>query len=76
MRFADAVTELGDLGMQVHRSYWVAHRHITGIFRRDERTMVRVTGGHELPVSRTHLSAVRACIPQVARGSLSDRQGS
>lgn len=60
MRFADAVTELGDMGMQVHRSYWVAHRHITGVFRRDERTMVRVTGGTELPVSRTYLAAVRA----------------
>ncbi len=60
MRFADAVTELGDAGIQVHRSYWVAHRHVTGVFRRDERTMVRVTGGHELPVSRTYLAAVRA----------------
>ncbi len=60
MRFADAVTELGDAGIQVHRSYWVGYRHITGIFRRDERTMVRVTGGHELPVSRTYLAAVRA----------------
>ncbi len=29
MRFADAVAELGDTGMQVHRSYWVAHDHIT-----------------------------------------------
>lgn len=60
MRFADAVADLGDTGMQVHRSYWVAHRHITGVFRRDERTLIRVTGGHELPVSRTHLAAVRA----------------
>ena len=76
MRFADSVTELGDLGMQVHRSYWVAHRHITGIFRRDERTMVRVTGGHELPVSRTYLTAVRAFIPQIAKGSSSEHQGS
>jgi len=76
MRFADAVAELGDAGMQVHRSYWVSHRHITGIFRRDERTMVRVTGGHELPVSRTYLTAVRALIPQIERGSTSDRPGS
>ena len=76
MRFADAVAELGDLGMQVHRSYWVAHRHITGIFRRDERTMVRVTGGHELPVSRTYLTAVRAFIPYVAKGSSSEHPAS
>lgn len=76
MRFADAVAELGDAGMQVHRSYWVAHRHITGIYRRDERTMVRVTGGHELPVSRTYLTAVRALIPHIAKGGTTDRQGS
>ena len=76
MRFADAVAELGDVGMQVHRSYWVAHRHITGILRRDERTMVRVTGGHELPVSRTYLTAVRALIPHIERGTGSDLQGS
>lgn len=63
MRFADAMAALGDLGLQVHRSYWVAHRHITGIFRRDERTLVRVTGPHEIPVSRTHLTAVRAAVP-------------
>ena len=68
MRFADAIAELGDMGIQVHRSYWVAHRHITAIFRRDERTWVRVTGGHELPVSRTYLTAVRAVNPHVPRG--------
>ena len=76
MRFADAVAELGDLGMQVHRSYWVARRHITGIFRRDERTMVRITGGHELPVSRTYLTAVRAFIPYVTKGSSSEHPAS
>ena len=64
MRFADAVAELGDMGMQVHRSYWVAHDHITAVYRRDERTFVRVTGGHEVPVSRSHLSAVRALTPE------------
>ena len=65
MRFADAIAELNDMGVQIHRSYWVAHRHITAIVRRDERTLVRVTGGHELPVSRTYLTAVRALIPHV-----------
>ena len=69
MRFADAVAELGDMGIQVHRSYWVAHAHVTGVFRRDERTFVRVTGGHEVPVSRTHLAAVRELMPRIARGS-------
>jgi len=68
MRFADAIAELDDMGLQVHRSYWVAHRHINAILRRDERTLVRVTGDQELPVSRTHLTAVRALIPHVGRG--------
>ena len=65
MRLADAIAELDDMGTQVHRSYWVANRHIMAILRRDERTLVRVTGGHELPVSRTYLTAVRALIPRI-----------
>jgi hypothetical protein len=63
MRFADAVAELGGLGIQVHRSYWCALRHVTAAVRQDERTVLRVTGGHEVPVSRTYLNAVRAAIP-------------
>jgi len=67
MRFADAVAELGDLGLQVHRSYWVALRHVTGALRRDERTVLRVTGDHEVPVSRTYIAAVRAAVPVARR---------
>ena len=67
MRFADAVAELGDLGLQVHRSYWVALRHVTGALRRDERTVLRVTGDREVPVSRTYLAAVRAAIAVPSR---------
>ena len=59
MSFRNAVADLGDLGLQVHRSFWVARRHVTGTVRRDGRTMVRVTGGHLVPVSRTYLPAVR-----------------
>lgn len=69
MRFSDAVAELGDRGIQVHRSYWVAHAHVTGVFRRDERTFVRVTGGHEVPVSRSHLAAVRELMTRNTRGN-------
>ena len=63
MRFADAVAELGDQGMQVHRSYWVARRHVVGIERRAERTVLLLTGGAEVPVSRTYLAAVREALP-------------
>ena len=60
MRFADAVAELAHSGMQVHRSYWVAHHHVIGIERRNERTVLLLTGGGEVPISRTYLAAVRA----------------
>ena len=59
MRFADAVATLGDLGVQVHRSYWVANRHIIVGLRRDDRMLLRVTGAREIPVSRTHIATVR-----------------
>ena len=67
MRFADAVVALGDVGMQVHRSYWVAHRHINATLRRDDRMLIRVTGPHEVPVSRSHLARVKAAIPTKQR---------
>ena len=66
MRLSDAVAALGDLGMQVHRSYWVAHRHVTGIVPDGQRTMVRVTGSRELPVSRTYVATVRDAVRSVA----------
>ena len=75
-RFSDAVAELGDHGLQIHRSYWVAHEHIRHVLRRDHRTLLHLTGGFEVPVSRTflpavhHLAANRAGSP--ARGSGTD----
>ena len=61
MRFVDAVAELdGAGGLRVHRSYWITCRHVTGDARRHGRTTLRLTGGHEVPVSRTYLPAARA----------------
>ena len=62
MRFTDAVVDLGALGMQVHRSYWVAHRHMLAMVRREGRTMLRVTGGRDVPISRPYVPAVRAAV--------------
>ena len=62
MRLQDAIAALGEMGMQVHRSYWVAHRHIVGVQRRDGRMILRLTGAHEVPVSRTHMVAVNAAV--------------
>ena len=58
-RLMDAVRELGSRGMQTHRSYWVAHRHVRYFVRRERRTMLHLTGDYEVPVSRTFLPEVR-----------------
>lgn len=58
MRFKDAVADLGDLGMQVHRSYWVAYRHVEAVTQRDGRPLLRLTGDRHVPVSRPFLRAV------------------
>ena len=61
MRFSDAVRELDTIrGIQVHRSYWVALDHVRGAIRRNGRLVLTLTGGHEVPVSRGYLAAVRA----------------
>ena len=62
MRFSDAVAELGDRGIQVHRSYWVATSHVQRMARSGKRTLIRLTGGHQVPVSVTYLPAVRATV--------------
>ena len=59
MRLADAVAALGDRGMQIHRSYWVASRHIRHLVRRDHRTLLCLTDGYEIPVSHPFLPTVR-----------------
>ncbi|MDE0348813.1 MAG: LytTR family DNA-binding domain-containing protein [Gammaproteobacteria bacterium] len=56
---SDAVKALGEQGMQVHRSHWVAHRHVVGMMRRGHRTLLQVTGEREVPVSRSRVAEVR-----------------
>ena len=65
MRFADAVAELSGHGLQVHRSYWVASRYLERLAQKDGRTALRLTTGHEVPVSRTYLTAVRCAMREV-----------
>ena len=66
-RLMDAVRELGSNGMQIHRSYWVAHRHIRYVVRRDRRTLLHLTDDYEVPVSRTFLPEVRQRIKNAPR---------
>ena len=69
MRFADAVAELGDRGLRVHRSYWVAYSHVEGWRRHSQRLLLQLTGGHALPVSRTYLGNVRAALTRRRPGA-------
>jgi len=62
MRFAEAIAELGAAGIQVHRSYWVAYRHMTGLTKRDRKLMLRLSGDHLVPISARHRVAVQTAL--------------
>lgn len=66
IRFADVLAELGDHGIQVHRSYWVARAHVSAVVRDGNRTMLRLINDHQVPVSRTYLPAVRSAFPNLS----------
>ena len=58
-RFSDAVRHLPDsLGLQVHRSHWVADKAVTGLVVHGQRMQVALCNGTQVPVSRTFRSAV------------------
>jgi hypothetical protein len=60
MRLADAIAETGGVvGLQIHRSHWVASAAVTAAVRRDGRLLLRMTDGAELPVSRSYMAAVQ-----------------
>lgn len=59
MRMRDAVAELDGLGLQVHRSHWVADSAVQGYERRDGRVILQLRTGLEIPVSKGGLPAVR-----------------
>lgn len=60
-RFSDAVHELGtDIGMQVHRSYWVNRKAIARIKPRTKKFQVELVTGERVPVSTPYHAMVRA----------------
>jgi hypothetical protein len=60
-RLSDALPELAGLdGMQVHRSAWVARRHVVGAARDGRRWKLKLADGDEQAVSESFLPAVRA----------------
>jgi hypothetical protein len=67
MRFRDAVDELGQAGMQVHRSWWAAFAAMDAVERDGRSAQLRLKGGSMVPVSRAYLPAVREAMAGRAR---------
>lgn len=60
IRLVDAISETSPTdGMRVHRSHWVATAHVTGATRDGDRAVLSMEHGPDIPVSRTHVPAVR-----------------
>ena len=60
MRMADAEAALGDAGLRVHRSHWVARAAVRGLRRDGGRWRLEMADGAEVPVSRGYRTAVAA----------------
>ena len=60
MRLSDVARALEGQGMQTHRSYWAAYRHVVRLQINDHRLVLHLAAGHKVPVSRSFRSAVRA----------------
>lgn len=58
-RFSDAVRELGDAGVQTHRSWWVAKDAVERVERDGDRHVLVLRADLRVPVSRTYALAVR-----------------
>jgi hypothetical protein len=61
MRLADAVAMIDPrLGLQVHRSWWVAKDGVRALERAAGRAVARLVDGTQVPISRTYWPAARA----------------
>ncbi|MCW5744888.1 MAG: LytTR family transcriptional regulator [Alphaproteobacteria bacterium] len=61
LRLRDAVAELGDdSGLQVHRSWWVAHNAVAHTERDGGKLVLVLRNGLRVPVSKTYRDAVKA----------------
>ncbi|MEM7376473.1 MAG: LytTR family DNA-binding domain-containing protein [Pseudomonadota bacterium] len=51
-RLRDAVSELSEIGLQVHRSHWIADAHVDRVIRQRGSTVCVLSTGDRVPVSR------------------------
>lgn len=54
----DAAEQLGDKGLLVHRSHWVAHKHVSRLARRGRSLECVMSNDQRVPVSRRNQSKV------------------
>ena len=59
-RMEDASRELEGLGQRVHRSWWVADAARQEIARDDQKLVVRLSNGAQVPVGRTYRASLKA----------------
>jgi DNA-binding LytR/AlgR family response regulator len=60
MRLSDAIRETAPVpGLRVHRSHWVAVAQVTSARRDGDRAILGMAHGGDIPVSRSHIPAVR-----------------
>lgn len=61
MRLSDAIAETGCVeGARCHRSWWAARWAVESASRRGTAAALRLNGGLDVPVSRSHLPGLRA----------------
>ncbi|MFN3261137.1 MAG: LytTR family DNA-binding domain-containing protein [Pikeienuella sp.] len=58
----------GPPGLTIHRSHWVAARHVVDLETEGERMVCVLTGGLRLPVARPRRAALRAALAATAPG--------
>ena len=58
MRLTDAIAEVREEGMRVHRSWWVAREEIRDLCKADGRHALVLRDGRRVPVSRANQRAV------------------
>ena len=54
----EVAEELGDAGMRVHRSHWVARAHVEKLVRDGQSWLCQLSNGVRVPVSRRNRKAV------------------
>jgi hypothetical protein len=65
-RFSDAVKQMPSaLGMQVHRSHWIAHEAVKGVIVEGQSMKLKLASDKEVPVSRTFRKVVESKFGQL-----------